>query len=57
MRRLDSMRWLHRVAYHLWRIVVHQRAAASEVRQTEKETDLHIEDEEDDLRDSLEGSS
>ena len=48
MRRLDSMRWLHRVAYHLWRIVVHQRAAASEVSQTEEESDPHIEYEESD---------
>ncbi len=55
MRRLDSMRWLHRVAYHLWRIVVHQRAAADEVRQTEEESDPHIEYEENDLRNSLGG--
>lgn len=25
--RLDSVRWLHRVAYHLWRILAHMRAA------------------------------
>ncbi|GIL00725.1 MAG: hypothetical protein BroJett030_06240 [Alphaproteobacteria bacterium] len=30
MLRLDAIRWLHRVAYHLWRIVHHQRAARSE---------------------------
>lgn len=48
MRQLDSMRWLYRVAYHLWRIVVHQRAAASEVQQTEEESAFHIEDEEND---------
>lgn len=26
--RLDAVRWLHRVAYHLWRIVLHLRLAA-----------------------------
>lgn len=27
LRRLDSVRWLHRVAYHLWRIMHHLRRA------------------------------
>lgn len=30
LRRLDSVRWLHRVAYHVWRIVHHLRRAEQE---------------------------
>ncbi|NND49072.1 MAG: Na/Pi cotransporter family protein [Rhizobiales bacterium] len=29
-RRMDAMRWLHRVAYHVWRMVHHQRIAKSD---------------------------
>ncbi|HOV03792.1 MAG TPA: Na/Pi symporter [Kaistiaceae bacterium] len=29
LQRLDAMRWLHRVAYHFWRISHHLRAAAA----------------------------
>ncbi len=29
-RRMDAMRWLHRIAYHVWRMVHHQRIAKSD---------------------------
>ena len=29
IQRMDAMRWLHRVSYHVWRIVYHQMLAKS----------------------------
>ncbi len=48
LERLDSVRWLHRVAYHLWRIAHHLRQAelkvVSEPPGNEIELDLEAED-------------
>ncbi|AJE48421.1 Na/Pi cotransporter family protein [Celeribacter indicus] len=43
--RLDALRWLHRVAYHLWRIRLHQNAIATprtEAVPQEKETRVDV---------------
>ena len=47
LRRLDSIRWLHRVAYHLWRIVHHLRRAeqAAPQQPPRDEAAIEVEDE------------
>jgi len=47
LRRLDSVRWLHRVAYHLWRIMHHLRRAEELTPQQPVVGDPTIEVEED----------
>ena len=43
LRRLDSVRWLHRVAYHLWRILHHLGRAEVEVPPKPEESELVVE--------------
>ncbi|WP_269582574.1 Na/Pi cotransporter family protein [Roseibium sp. Sym1] len=46
--KLDALRWLHRVAYHLWRLQVHRNALASAeipVVSTEEEARLDVDHE------------
>lgn len=40
---LDSVRWLHRVAYHVWRIVHHLRIAESEAPRVVRDLEPAIE--------------
>ena len=47
MQRLDGMRWLHRVAYHLWRIIHHLRQALNAEIAGEPDDDAAIEADED----------
>jgi len=43
MQRLDGMRWLHRVAYHVWRILHHLRLASSANAVGETDDDAALE--------------
>ena len=45
--RLDGARWLHRVAYHVWRIIHHQRIAESIAPATSTESEAELDFEED----------
>ncbi len=45
--RLDGVRWLHRVAYHIWRIIHHQIIALSVAPATATESEAELDFEED----------
>ena len=47
LHRLDSVRWLHRVAYHLWRTLHHLRLAEQQAPPAPDRRELAIESEED----------
>ncbi|MEM7223081.1 MAG: Na/Pi symporter [Pseudomonadota bacterium] len=47
LRRLDSLRWLHRVAYHLWRILHHLGRAEAQTPPLERAAPARELDEED----------
>lgn len=47
LKRLDGMRWLHRVAYHAWRIVHHLRFAAFGISDQTFEREIVLDESED----------
>jgi len=47
MLRLDAIRWLHRVSYHVWRIVHHRRIAESQAPEAAAEVEGVLEETED----------
>lgn len=47
LQRLDAMRWLHRVAYHVWRIVYHLRRSEVGAAPESDASEPALEDEED----------
>lgn len=43
LRKLDSARWLHRVAYHIWRILHHIRRAEEDIPATPPSLEIAVE--------------